>query len=326
MKKQALQAWEPHKEEKDAIKADLHLLDIEETEAPAKIAAKDQEIERLRAQGAPKGEAVAVFCDKPLDIVADLHRRPSSPAAVDDVLDDVLGMAAAVVNRGDPALEARLREALVMRLHQFTIHLRRHEHVLLRGDVVEIRDGVGMVCLDDVVERLDLVVGDGLEQLVGRLGIHRHRQQRIFEPHKRSQTLEHAVAESKVDGLEIAVGLPDHLAFHRISGLPVIGRRIGDGHLLAPFGNVGERRHGHIGHARAASGRGVFPLVAEAVHTIAELVALLDRRAVDGTETHDLVPNEAIRDEGCRLVPEEAEVVGLEIELRFIRHDALLCR
>ena len=50
LKKQALQSWEPHKEEKDAIKADLHLLDIEETEAPAKIAAKDQEIERLRAQ------------------------------------------------------------------------------------------------------------------------------------------------------------------------------------------------------------------------------------------------------------------------------------
>lgn len=50
LKKQALQAWQPHKAEKDAINADLHLLDIEETEAHAKITAKENEIERLRAQ------------------------------------------------------------------------------------------------------------------------------------------------------------------------------------------------------------------------------------------------------------------------------------
>lgn len=50
LKKQSLQAWQPQEEEKDAIKADLHQLDIEEKEAPAKITAKKQEIERLRTQ------------------------------------------------------------------------------------------------------------------------------------------------------------------------------------------------------------------------------------------------------------------------------------
>lgn len=58
LKKYSLQAWRPHKEEKDAIKADLHQLDIEETEASAKIIAKEHEIERLRAQAQLEVEKV----------------------------------------------------------------------------------------------------------------------------------------------------------------------------------------------------------------------------------------------------------------------------
>ena len=58
LKKQSLQAWQPHEVEKNAIKADLHQLDIEEKEAPAKIAATGHEIERLRAKALLEEEKV----------------------------------------------------------------------------------------------------------------------------------------------------------------------------------------------------------------------------------------------------------------------------
>ena len=58
LKKQALQSWQPHEIEKNAIKADLHQLDIEEKEAQANITAKEQEIESLRAQSLVEAERI----------------------------------------------------------------------------------------------------------------------------------------------------------------------------------------------------------------------------------------------------------------------------
>lgn len=58
LKKLALQSWQPHETEKNAIKADLHQLYVDEAEAKAGIKAKEQEIESLRAQAQVEVEKI----------------------------------------------------------------------------------------------------------------------------------------------------------------------------------------------------------------------------------------------------------------------------
>ncbi len=58
LKKQALQTWQPYEAEKNALSTDLHQLEIEAKEATARISAKEQEIERLRAQAQLEEEKV----------------------------------------------------------------------------------------------------------------------------------------------------------------------------------------------------------------------------------------------------------------------------
>ena len=57
---------------------------------------------------------------------------------------------------------------------------------------------------------------------------------------------------------------------------------------------------------------------------VAELVAFLDGRAVDCAEAHDLVTDEAVRNQRGFFMIQEFEVVGLEVELGLFAHDDTL--
>ena len=126
-----------------------------------------------------------------------------------------------MVDRLDPAFDAFLGKTLVMRLDQFAVYLRGHEHSSLSSYIVEVSDRIRMISVDYVVERLDLIICDGCEKRIDLFRIGRHCYESVLKVHKSGKPFENAVSKAEIHSLVLAVRSAYHLALHLVRSLPV---------------------------------------------------------------------------------------------------------
>ena len=201
---------------------------------------------------------------QPRQVVAGLARVPHVTADLYHVGEDLVNPPAGVLVDHRAAVMDAVVDSFGVRLDDLPPDVRGEEKLVLVAPVVAVPHDVHPAGLfDEPPGELDLVIGDGGDELLHQFLFGQVGHQRLFHAQQQVAPLVQAeLHEAALHHVAAGRGVLGDLLPH---ALPVHGVHIGDGDLLAPLGQVGNGVPA-VRRIRAALGAGLErPLHAEVV-------------------------------------------------------------